>query len=485
MNSTTQTLLHYVVENDLPKARAAAKVLLQTNTTQKDKAFCERLLTKMEGQDAKGIEIPFNLKSIIQTRCTAYGFRYDRYYLTEREAEVIKHIKRMYTTGEKLAEIDIHYSNAVLLYGESGTGKTTFAQYVANELNLPFFYTSITQMIDSMMGKTGQNMDRVFEFASSLPCVLVLDEIDQIGTKRGEDSGVSGELKRVLISIMQSLDRLPNRVVLIAATNRPDALDDALVRRFPVKHEVQPLTEKESADFIRKYMDSVGLDWDGDPVIFLKDAVSKRNTTKCAGHYVPAAITDALNEHIAKAMEKAQENNAKVECHLGDISCAIPCVQKVDKTGIASKIIAHEYLHKPVRVLYTDRYDHTKGVGPVNTNIEDIIEDAFARKQIPDVYLWKENSRHTSPLEQALRDVPLSAIACPCCGKFDLRVQTHVESLVPAIATHVVGCDNCNWACPSEPRVSTGTTIDDFKQWLSAYVMLGMPEDRLHRKCAF
>ncbi len=304
MTGYTHVLIQHVVNNDLKRARETAKGILESNTVQKDKAFCEEMLAKMKAQES-GIEIPYNLKSIIRTECTPYGFRPERYYLPQREAKLLEHIKRMYGAGERMSEMGIHYANAILLHGASGTGKTTFARYVADALNLPFLYVSITQMMDSLLGKTGQNLDLVFKFAETIPCVLVLDEIDQIGTKRGDDMGTSGEMKRVLITIMQNLDRLPNNVVLIAATNRVEAIDPALMRRFTVKHDVWSLSDEEATCFVSMYLSKLGLQWSGEIYPFLSFAVAPKQAVEIEmGRYAPAVVVDCLNERIAQAIER-------------------------------------------------------------------------------------------------------------------------------------------------------------------------------------
>ena len=314
MNNEERSLLHYVAENDMKGARAVAKVILSSCKTAKDQEFVKKLLTKMESQDATGIEIPYNLKNIVYKKCSPFEFNPDRYFLTEREKDVIDRLQRMYKRGAKMEELGLHYTNAVLLYGESGTGKTTFAQYIAKTLDLPFFYVSITQLIDSYLGKTGQNMELVFNFASTLPCVLVLDEIDQIGTKRGEDNGVSGEIKRVLITIMQNLDRLPNNVILVAATNRINAIDEALLRRFPMKHEIFPMIEDVAACFVRSYLCKLNIssncEDNPDGVYkFLACEVAPRQSTNIpSGTYVPAVIADCLNEKIADGIDKDPDN---------------------------------------------------------------------------------------------------------------------------------------------------------------------------------
>lgn len=302
MNENYRNLFRAISANDLPKTRAYAQVILRTNSTAKDAQFCENILQKMDDQDKAGPEIPYNLKGVIRTSSSPFGFHADRYYLSPREKTVIEHIKKMYQVSGRLAELGIRYTNAVLLHGESGTGKTTFAQYAAILLGLPFFYVSITQLIDSYMGKTGQNLENVFEFANSQPCVLVLDEIDQIGSKRRDDGGVSGEIKRVLITILQNMDRLPNHVVLVAATNRPDSLDDALVRRFAVKHEITRLNLEESEAFVSRYMSSLGLGWAGSVRTFLLSLGADK------WNYTPAELSQRLNEKIAEAIYTGEQD---------------------------------------------------------------------------------------------------------------------------------------------------------------------------------
>ena len=338
LTNETRTLLHYVGENDLRSARAVARGILQSNKTQKDQEFCDKLLKKMNAQDAKGIEIPYNLQSIIRTSSTAYEFSTERYYLSDREKEVLQTIRQMYTVSEQMAKLNLHYANATMLYGMSGTGKTTFAQYVAKTLDLPFLYVSITQLLDCYMGKTGQNLENVFQFASTLPCVLVLDEIDQIATKRREDGGVSGELKRVLITIMQNLDRLPNNVILIAATNRPEVIDDALMRRFPLKHEIEPLTGDEACAFVNQYMDQIGLDWSGYVLPFLGYKVKPRQVKEIEdGKFVPAIIVDCLNEAIADALYNQGPDNPVVTVDGSKID--IPEVRGAKTAAAASERI--------------------------------------------------------------------------------------------------------------------------------------------------
>jgi len=131
--------------------------------------------------------------------------------------------------------MSISYLPAALFYGQSGTGKTELARYIAHKAGLPFMYVRFSNVVNSFLGGTQSNINKVFSYAKSSPCLLCFDEIDAIGLKRGDSNDVS-EMSRVTIALMQEMDLLPNNVIIVGTTNRYDRLDPALVRRFPIKY---------------------------------------------------------------------------------------------------------------------------------------------------------------------------------------------------------------------------------------------------------
>ena len=171
--------------------------------------------------------------------------------------ELYKKIETGVQTTTKLLEYDIPYMNSTLLYGIPGTGKTEFAKYVAYKLGMPYAYLNFSYLIESYLGKTAQNLHRIFDYCKGQKCVLMLDEIDCIGLARGDGSGADGELGRTTIALMQALDELVDGQVVIAATNREDRLDKALLRRFQRKVEFTPFNLRENASMIRTYMNDV------------------------------------------------------------------------------------------------------------------------------------------------------------------------------------------------------------------------------------
>lgn len=131
-------------------------------------------------------------------------------------------------------------------------------------MQVPFAYVNFGNLIDSHLGGTQRNLSKVFDYVKNQKCVFMLDEIDAIGTERGLKSTDVGEMSRIVISLMQNLDTLSSDVVLLAATNRKDIIDKALLRRFTNSHEIRRLSEKERVEMAKIFLDDVGYSYDGE-----------------------------------------------------------------------------------------------------------------------------------------------------------------------------------------------------------------------------
>ena len=122
-------------------------------------------------------------------------------------------------------------SKSLLFVGPPGVGKTLAARWLAKEMQRPLLTLDLSAVMSSFLGKTGNNIRVVLDYAQTTPSVLLLDEFDAIA-KRRDDAAEIGELKRLVTVLVQTVDEWPPEGLLIAATNHPELLDPAVWRRF-------------------------------------------------------------------------------------------------------------------------------------------------------------------------------------------------------------------------------------------------------------
>jgi len=143
----------------------------------------------------------------------------------------------------------------LLLVGPPGNGKTTLAEAIAEALAVPFFVVRYEAMIGSYLGETASRLKRVFDYVRTTPCVLFFDEFDAVGKERG-DIHETGEIKRVVTSLLMHVDELPSYAVVIAATNHSELLDRAVWRRFQLRLGLPAPGEKELTEYFDRFLAS-------------------------------------------------------------------------------------------------------------------------------------------------------------------------------------------------------------------------------------
>ena len=143
----------------------------------------------------------------------------------------IERIIKEYVQRERLREYNLQNRHKILLYGPSGTGKTMTASVIAHELSMSLYVVRLEKIVTKFMGETSLKLSKVFDCIRENPGIYLFDEFDAIGLKRNTDHEV-GEMRRILNSFLQMMERDSSDSIILAATNDIEALDNALFRRF-------------------------------------------------------------------------------------------------------------------------------------------------------------------------------------------------------------------------------------------------------------
>lgn len=176
----------------------------------------------------------------------------DVFLSPENKTSILQLIKEQQYFDE-LKKYGLPVNNKIFLHGISGCGKTTTAKAIANALNKNIIILNLANIVCSRIGETSQNIKQVFDKAGREKAILFLDEFDQIGKARGNDDKDVGEMRRLVNTIIQLIDYYPNNAMLICASNHPEIIDTALMRRFQLKIDYQ-IPDKISLD---KYYDKL------------------------------------------------------------------------------------------------------------------------------------------------------------------------------------------------------------------------------------
>lgn len=188
---------------------------------------------------------------ILRSKETTIGL--DEIHLSEENRGLLNQLLKEFKHVNILNQYNLPVDNKIFLFGHTGCGKTTTAKAIAKALNKSILSLNLGNIVSSRLGETAKNITEVFKKASREKTVLFLDEFDSIGRLRDHEDRDSSEMKRLVNTVIQLIDELPNETLLIAATNHPQIIDTALLRRFQLKLKF----ELPNADALDDYYDSL------------------------------------------------------------------------------------------------------------------------------------------------------------------------------------------------------------------------------------
>ena len=195
--------------------------------------------------------------------------RLEDLYLTERCERACRELIEEQQRASLLRSHSLEPRHRILLVGPPGNGKTSLAEAIAEALAVQFFVVRYDAVIGSFLGETASRLRRVFDYARTTPCVLFFDEFDAVGKERG-DVNETGEIKRVVTSLLMQVDDLPSYTIVVAASNHWELLDRAVWRRFQLRLELPAPTLAQ----IGRYLSNFSRDMD-EPLGFRSDTIAR------------------------------------------------------------------------------------------------------------------------------------------------------------------------------------------------------------------
>lgn len=153
---------------------------------------------------------------------------------------------------ELLRSYGLEPRNRLLFTGPPGNGKTSLAEALADALMIPLYCVRYEGVIGSYLGETASRLRKIINFVRTRRCILFLDEFETLGKERG-DVQETGEIKRVVSSLLLQIDALPSHVIVIGATNHPELLDRAVWRRFQIRLNLPIPTKQQICEWFFRF----------------------------------------------------------------------------------------------------------------------------------------------------------------------------------------------------------------------------------------
>ena len=267
-NNAVVHLVRLGLNGDSASVRQYARRLLRKlNGADPDASGLRAELTKLlmssaEPSPARRLAVdagkPINGDSFVQLLRTEAAVETEAPVLSPPEAHRVHEVLLERRQREDLTAAGLEPVRTVLLTGPPGVGKTMTARHIASELGLPLHTLDLAAVMSSFLGRTGQNLRAVLDFAREQECVLLLDEFNAVAKRRDDPADV-GELKRIVNVLLLDLETWPPHGMLVAATNHPELLDRAVWRRFDCVLNLQLPELSARTAILRQSLENAGL----------------------------------------------------------------------------------------------------------------------------------------------------------------------------------------------------------------------------------
>jgi AAA+ superfamily predicted ATPase len=271
-------LIKYALSSNKPMVRKIAEAIIaeersKNHTILADKLEAELMrntsdFTQPSNNGINRVQTDFRAENLIteihpQRRMDSLILPKDVVLLCEQ------YIQEQYRV-DLLRSYGLEPRNRILLIGAPGNGKTSLAEAIAESLMMPLYVVKYDSIIGSYLGETASRLRKLIDFVSSRKCVLFFDEFETLGKERG-DTHETGEIKRVVSSLLLQIDDLPSHVTIIGATNHPELLDRAVWRRFQIRMNLPMPTRANISLWLEKFQQKHNVNFE-----FASETIAKK-----------------------------------------------------------------------------------------------------------------------------------------------------------------------------------------------------------------
>ena len=295
----------YGLENDQEKLLKTLSELIEHSKKTKKLNFALQLqsilkeslkeqkfsgLIKVESNNYYDREEEREIREFILDKVTS-DYSFEQIICNSDVKEELSFFIKEHQLAPVIRSLELPISNKILFHGPSGCGKTLAAYILAGELNKLIYVVNLGAIVSSKLGETSKNISKIFKKASREDCIIFFDEFDSLGKIR-DYSQDHGEMKRVVNTILQLFDYLPQDTLVIAATNQLGMLDEALLRRFDLIVQLDKPNRAQVNELIHKTLSQSKFS-------FVEEEVSKL-VPKCEGlsYY-------SIQKTLSNAMKKS------------------------------------------------------------------------------------------------------------------------------------------------------------------------------------
>ena len=279
----------------------AANERAKNHTVLADRLLAQLQIENRRGADATALTDRFDALLVTEKiPCR----RLDELVLAPLVEETMRELVTEHHRADLLRSYNLEPRNRILLSGPPGNGKTTLAEALADELNVSIFVVRYESLIGSYLGETARRIAKVFEHVRSRQCVLLFDEFDTVGKERG-DMHESGEIKRVVSSLLLQIDALPSYVVTVAASNHPELLDRAVWRRFQIQLGLDRPTQRQIEQWYRDFEQRIGVSFGVQPRILARNlrGLSFAEIEDCCADLIRKIVLDGPDAQPREILE--------------------------------------------------------------------------------------------------------------------------------------------------------------------------------------